>query len=246
MNLYNQLTIIIPCKNEKNIIQKTLDLLNYQAGIERVQVIVCDASDDGITHSDLIDRLEYNSDKFYLHIAPGGLPAKARNIGFNVISSENNKLIKTPYLLFMDSDVFLLDPKVILRSYLRIHKSSLDLVTVKFRSDNSKFNYVYKTFDFLQALSKWSTPFCLGGFMMVRTETFEKIGGFDEDIKVAEDYHFSKQIEAKKFGRTNNVVFTPPRRFENKGLLYMTKLFLGSFFNHQKKSYFTEDKNYWK
>lgn len=246
MDLFNYLTIVIPCKNEKNIIQKTLDLLNYQRGIEKVQVIVCDASDDGITHMDLIDRLEYNYDKFDLYIAPGGLPAKARNIGVNVMKSEHNKLIKTPYLLFMDSDVFLLDPKVILRSFLRIHKSNLDLVTAKFRSDNSKFNYVYKTFDILQMISKWSTPFCLGGFMMVRTETFEKIGGFDEDIKVAEDYHFSKQIEPKKFGRTNNIVFTPPRRFENKGLFYMTKLFLGSFLNHQKKSYFTEDKNYWK
>jgi hypothetical protein len=28
-------------------------------------------------------------------------------------------------------------------------------------------------------------------------------------------------------------------------LLYMIKLFLGSFFNHKNKSYFTDDKNYW-
>jgi len=46
--------------------------------------------------------------------------------------------------------------------------------------------------------------------------------------------------------RINNVVFTPPRRFENKGLIYMTKLFLGSFFNHKNKNYFTKDQNYWK
>ena len=121
----------------------------------------------------------------------------------------------------------------------------LDLVTTKFRSDNGKYNYVYKLFDFLQLISKWSTPFCLGGFMMIRSETFKTLGGFDEEIKVAEDYHFSKQIKPKKFGRINNVVFTPPRRFENKGLLYMIKLFLGSFFNHKNKSYFTDDKNYW-
>ena len=57
MNLSNQLTIIIPCKNEKQIIQKTLDLLNYQRGIDRVQVIVCDSSNDGETKLDLEDRL---------------------------------------------------------------------------------------------------------------------------------------------------------------------------------------------
>jgi len=238
MDLKDYLTIVIPCKNEKNIIQKTLDLLNYQKDILNVKVIVCDSSDDVITRYELINRENKQNDKFDLRLTIGGLPAVARNNGF--------RLVNTPYVLFMDSDVFLLDPKIIKRSFLRIHKEDLDLVTTKFRSDNSKYNYVYKLFDFLQLASKWSTPFCLGGFMMVKSETFKNLGGFDQKIKVAEDYHFSKQIQPKKFGRINNVVFTPPRRFENKGLIYMIRLFLGSFFNHKNKSYFEDDKNYWK
>ena len=237
MDLSKQVTIVIPCKNEKDIIQKTLDLLNYQSDIWGVKVVVCDSSDDGITKFDIIERLEINSDKFDLYLMDGGLPAVARNNGF--------KLVETPYVLFVDSDVFLLDPKIIKRAFLRIHRQKLDLVTTKFRSDNGKYNYIYRLFDFLQLVSKWSTPFCLGGFMMIRSETFKSLGGFDSDIKVAEDYHFSKQIKPKKFGRINNIVFTPPRRFENKGVFYMVKLFLGSFFNHKNKSYFTEDKNYW-
>ena len=238
MNLNDKVTIVIPCKNEKDIIQKTLDLLNYQSDIWGVKVVVCDSSDDGITKFDIIERLETNSDKFDLYLMDGGLPAVARNNGF--------RLVKTPYVLFIDSDVFLLDPKIVKRAFLRIHRQKLDLVTTKFRSDNGKYNYIYRLFDFLQLVSKWSTPFCLGGFMMIRSETFKTLGGFDSDIKVAEDYHFSKQIKPKKFGRINNIVFTPPRRFENKGVFYMVKLFLGSFFNHKNRSYFTEDKNYWK
>ena len=237
MDLSKQVTIVIPCKNEKDIIQKTLDLLNYQSDIWGVKVVICDSSDDGITKFDIIERLEINSDKFDLYLMDGGLPAVARNKGF--------KLVETPYVLFIDSDVFLLDPKIVKRAFLRIHRQKLDLVTTKFRSDNGKYNYVYRLFDLLQTISKWSTPFCLGGFMMIRSETFKTLGGFDEEIKVAEDYHFSKQVTPSKFGRIDNIVFTPPRRFENKGLLYMIKLFLGSFFNHKNKSYFTEDKNYW-
>jgi glycosyltransferase involved in cell wall biosynthesis len=240
MDLSKLVTIVIPCKNEKDIIIKTLDLLNYQVDIHKVKVVVCDASNDEITKTELLNRLVYKffHDKFELHLMEGGLPAIARNNGF--------KLVTTPYVLFMDADVFLLDPKIIKRAILRIYKKDLDLVTVKFRSDNGKYNYVYRMFDFLQLISKWSTPFCLGGFMLVKSKTFKKLNGFDEEIKIAEDYHFSKQIKPKKFGRINNVVFTPPRRFENKGILYMVKLFLGSFFNHKNKSYFTEDKNYWK
>lgn len=237
MNLSKQVTIVIPCKNEKDIIQKTLDLLNYQSDIWGIKVVVCDSSDDGITKFDIIERLETNSDKFDLYLMDGGLPAVARNNGF--------KLVETPYVLFIDSDVFLLDPKIVKRAFLRINRQKLDLVTTKFRSDNGKYNYVYRLFDLLQTISKWSTPFCLGGFMMIRSETFKALGGFDEEIKVAEDYHFSKQVTPSKFGRIDNIVFTPPRRFENKGLLYMIKLFLGSFFNHKNKSYFTDDKNYW-
>ena len=238
MKLEELVTIVIPCKNEKEIILKTLDLLNYQKDIWRVKVIVCDASNDGVTKVDLIDRLEMNSDYFDLYLMDGGLPSVARNNGF--------KLVKTPYVLFMDADVFLLDPKVLLRSILKIKKYNLDLVTVKFRSDNGKYNYVYKVFDFIQMLSKWSTPFCLGGYMLVRSETFKAIGGFDEEIKVAEDYMFSKQIKPKKFGRINNIVYTPPRRFENKGVWYMLQLMLSSFFNKNNKDYFTSDQGYWK
>ena len=215
MDLNKLVTIVIPCKNEKDIILKTLDLLNHQVDIKNVKVIVCDASNDGVTKLDLVDRLDYQhrTDMFVLNLIEGGLPAIARNNGF--------KLVTTPYVLFMDADVFLLDPKVLKRSIVRIHRYHLDLVTTKFRSDNGKFNYVYRAFDLIQSLSKWSTPFCLGGYMLVRSETFKSIGCFDEEIKVAEDYIFSKQIKPKKFVRIYNIVFTPPRRFENKGVMYI-------------------------
>jgi len=234
----NLLTIVIPCKNEKAVILKTLDLLNYQTDIFNVKVIVCDASDDTMTNISLKNRIKSKKDNFNLLITDGGLPAQARNNGF--------KLVTTPYVLFLDADIFLLDPEILLSSIIEMRMHNLNLVTAKFRSDNGKYNYVYKTFDVIQSISKWITPFCLGGFMLVRSETFRQIGGFDEEIKVAEDYHLSKQIKSTKFKRLNNVVFTPPRRFETKGIMYMIKLMVGSFFNHQNKKWFTEDKNYWK
>ena len=111
MKLNELVTIVIPCKNEKRIIEKTLDLLNYQSDILNVKVVVCDSSNDGVTKPYLLDRLEYDSarDRFDLHIMEGGLPARARNNGF--------KIVTTPYVLFMDADVFLLDPKIIKRAF---------------------------------------------------------------------------------------------------------------------------------
>ena len=73
MNLSNQLTIVIPCKNEKNIVQKTLDLLNYQLDITGVKVIICDSSNDGVTKNDLINRSYKKTDKFDLYVTIGAL-----------------------------------------------------------------------------------------------------------------------------------------------------------------------------
>lgn len=236
--LLNQLTIVIPCKNEKSVIFKTLDLLNYQKEIFGVKVIVCDSSDDTTTKLNLSHRVDSNDDLFNLYLTRGGLPSVARNIGF--------ELVTTPYVLFLDADVFLLDSKLLVKCMLEINEKKLNLVTTKFRSDNGKYNYIYKTFDLIQFLSKWISPFCLGGYMLVRSNTFKEIGGFCEDIKVAEDYYFSKQICTNKFGIINNIVYTPPRRFESKGIWYMIKLMLGSFLNRNNKGYFQSDKGYWK
>ena len=239
MNLSDLLTIVIPCKNEKEIISKTLDLLNHQTNIRGVQVIVCDSSDDGYTSLVLREKSEFFLDEynFKLTITNGGLPSRARNNGF--------KMVKTPYVLFMDADIFLLDSEILKNVVSKIKNENLDLVSVRFRTDNGDYNYVYKVFDVLQKLSMLISPFCLGGFMLTKSSKFKEIGGFDEEAKVAEDYVYSKQIKSNMFKIHNAFVYTPPRRFHNKGLWYMTKLMIGSVLNKNNKEYFKDSKSYW-
>lgn len=234
MELSKFLTIVIPCKNESKTIDETLTLLNFQDNIENVEVIVADISDDGTTH-----QLEVrNQDKFNLKIIQGGLPAKARNNGA--------QLVETPYVLFIDSDMFLLDSSLLIDSIkeMRLHK--FDLLTTKVRTTSGKYNYVFRTFDMIQRISKSISPFCLGGFMLFRTDTFNELGGFDEQAQVSEDYLLSKQVEPKKFKILNRTIFTLPRRFDNKGILYMLRLMVRSFLNRNNKEFFSNDNTYWK
>jgi cellulose synthase/poly-beta-1,6-N-acetylglucosamine synthase-like glycosyltransferase len=183
--------------------------------------------------------LEYKqeTDRFDLYVMDGGLPAKARNNGF--------RIVKTPYVLFLDADVFLLDKTILTDTTKKILDRDLDLITVKFRTDNGKYNYVYKTFDVIQKLSRLVSPFCLGGFMLTRSDTFRKIKGFCEEVKVAEDYLYSKRVKGNKFKIHNTIVYTTPRRFDSKGVLYMLRLMIGSLLNNNNKSYFKTDKGYW-
>lgn len=233
MELFKLLTIVIPCKNESKTIDSTLSLLNFQDNIDNVKVIISDSSTDETTY-----QLESRTnDKFDLKIIQGGLPAKARNNGA--------RYVKTPYILFMDSDMYLLDPTLLTTVTRMMLQGDIDLLTTKIRTTNGKYNYVFRTFDFIQKISKFISPFCLGGFMLFKTITFNQLGGFDEEAKVAEDYLLSKQIKPKRFKIINTTVFTPPRRFDNKGVMYMLKLMIKSFLNRNNKQFFSDD-TYWK
>jgi cellulose synthase/poly-beta-1,6-N-acetylglucosamine synthase-like glycosyltransferase len=234
MELFKFLTIVIPCKNESKTIDSTLSLLNFQDNIDNVNVIVSDSSTDETTY-----QLEIrNRDKFNLKIIEGGLPAKARNNG--------SIYVKTPYVLFMDSDMFLLDPTLLTTVTRMMLQEEIDLLTTKIRTTNGKYNYVFRTFDFIQKISKIISPFCLGGFMLFKTNTFNELGGFNEEAKVAEDYLLSKQINPRRFKIINTTVFTPPRRFDNKGVIYMMRLMIKSFLNRNNKQFFSDDNTYWK
>ena len=234
MELSKFLTIVIPCKNELKTIDTTLTLLNFQDNIDNVKVIISDSSTDETTY-----QLESRTnDKFDLKIIEGGLPAKARNNG--------SRYVKTPYVLFIDSDMSLLDSKLLTTVTRMMLQGDIDLLTTKIRTTNGKYNYVFRMFDFIQKISKFISPFCLGGFMLFKTNTFNELKGFDEEAKVAEDYLLSKQIKPKRFKIINTTVFTPPRRFDNKGVMYMLKLMIKSFLNRNNKQFFSDDNTYWK
>ena len=234
MDLSKFLTIVIPCKNEGKIIEQTLSLLNFQKGIEDVRVIVCDSSDDVYTSHSLESR---RTDYFNLRIISGGLPSVARNKG-----AEH---VETPYVLFLDADIFLLDNNILNDCVWDFLVHDSDLITCKVRSTTGEYNAIFRMFDTIQKIFKPITPFCLGGFMMVKMSVYNSIGGFDENARVAEDYLFSKQVRPSKFFIMNTTVFTTPRRFESKGVWYMLKLMVSSFFNRNNKSHFENDKGYW-
>lgn len=233
MDLQTQLTIVIPCKNEGAIISKTLDLLNYQKGIQNTSVIVSDVSDDG-TKEKLQKR---TGDKFSLQIIDGGYPSVGRNNGA--------KITKTPYVLFLDADIFILDNHLLSKVTKEIIEKDGHLLTTKFQSTSGKYNSAFKSFYLQQKLMKPFEVFALGGFMLMNTEEFWKQGGFDEEVLIAEDYQLSRKIKPNKFILNNSIVFTTPRRFEKKGIFYMVKLMLSLYFNRNNKKYFKDDKKYW-
>ena len=224
------ITVVIPSKNEGHNLIAVLNLLAKQV---ECRVIVADSSDDGISLSLLQDYQINNK----IEIVNGGLPAIARN--------EGAKLVTTPYVLFMDADIYLHEANVIKSCLVTAIEHDYDLVTCKYRT-YKPYRWVFRVFNIIQWFTTFSKPFALGGFMLFKTKTFNQLGGFNEEDKIAEDYHLSSKIQPTKFKVQNNYVTTPSRRFRKKGVWYMIKLMVKCWINRNNDNFYKKDYNYWK
>jgi glycosyltransferase involved in cell wall biosynthesis len=231
----NQFTIVIPCKNEGINIYDCLGFICKQKGIGNTRVIIADSSDDKESlHWLYKAKIDFKY-SLNIEVIKGGYPAKARLKG--------SKLVDTPYILFLDADVMLLDNKL----FYNILGFNLDLLTVPFQTEKG-WNWVFRIFDLFQNLSiKLGTPFAVGGFQYWNTQTYWNLGGYKEDELFAEDYSLSSKVKPKKFWiHKSNGVFTSARRFKKKGIGYMFWIMIKSYLNRNNPEFFKHHHNYWK
>ena len=227
-----QLTIVIPSKNERDIIYQCVSFIAKQSDIAGTKIIIADVSDDEKSLSWLyfIERdFKYSLD---IQIIKGGFPAKGR--------LEGSKLVTTPYILFLDADVMLKDTSVLSKCL----GYNTDLVTVPFQTERG-FNWIFRLFDIQQRISNLiGTPFAVGGFQLWKTESYWKTGGYDETHLFAEDYWVSQKTDKMIIHNTKGI-WTSARRFKNKGFFYMFILSIKCYINRNNTEFFKNHQNYW-
>ncbi|MFH1582244.1 MAG: glycosyltransferase [bacterium] len=197
------ISIIIPTYNEEKYLSLLLKSIRKQ-GVKDYEIIV---SDNNST-----DRTRKIAKKYGCEIASGGLPARGRNQGA--------KIAKGDTLLFLDADL-VLPIDFIKKSILEFNKRKLDIASYKIVPKKGN-KIVKRGFD---VLYNWPA-FLSQGFLphgamgiMIKRKIFDKIGGFDEKIKIAEDHYFVRQAaEVGKFGIISSTkIFTSLRRFKKDG-----------------------------
>jgi glycosyltransferase involved in cell wall biosynthesis len=233
-SLKDRLTIVIPSKNEGRTLYDCIYNISRQNHISGVKVIIADVSD---TYNSLFFIRDLQRDFKYslnIEIIKGGYPSQGRLNG--------SILVTTPYMLFLDSDIFLTNQDTLVECM----KYEKDLLTVPFITDYP-YRWVFRVFDMFQSLSLLlGTPFAVGGFQLWNTETYWKIGGYNPEELFAEDYSISQKIEPKNFKVVNiKGTYTSSRRFKNKGVLWMFYIMVKSFFNRKNPEFFKHHHNYW-
>lgn len=236
-NPANELTIVIPAKNEVKLIPRLLTSLMNQdySRLSSTRVLVADAnSTDGTP-----DAVLFFSKHLNVSVIPGGMPSVGRNQGAAVAS--------TPYVLFLDADIELADQSLIRRCMERAKARQLHCVTTNIMCrDGSWIDRLFYTVnDAFQYASYLHRPFATGMFMLWDRQKFWELGGFHEQIFFAEDYRLSQQVERKRFGIVHGGVYTTNRRFKRMGHLRVGWLFLKTAVNYWNEKYFFRDHKYW-
>lgn len=199
------LSIIIPTLNEEKYLPFLLAAIKGQS-FDDYEIIVADNNSK--------DKTREIAERFGCRIVPGGLPAKARNQGA--------KNAKGDLLLFLDADIMIAE-NFLKDSLEEFEKRHLDVAsyTLVPRTSNAFWKNCFNVF------YNWpivmSQRFLAYGAMaiLVKKEIFEKVGGFDEKIKLAEDHYFVRMGEKiGNFGIISSAkVYISLRRFEKDGYI---------------------------
>ncbi|MCE2594721.1 glycosyltransferase family 2 protein [Motilimonas cestriensis] len=235
---HSDIVVIIPMYNSKDTILRALNSIDAQTIIPNRVVVVDDGSvDESVS---IVKDYAKNS-KLLINVLlqPNSGPAAARNKGITY-STEN-------LICFLDSDDEWCNTK--LEEQLCLYNKLTDegrnvglidcfMVDIKGDKEVEQHNFVLKGNhfkDFLTMNVVKGTP-CV----MVRKDVVEECGGFDEELKFAEDrllwskishryemHTVTKVLVKRYFGNEGNITFYPEKNYVHK-MLFVEK-FLNEF-----------------
>lgn len=231
----NNITIVVPCKNEETYIHHLLDSLRRQ-DISDTRIIIADCSTDNTR-----EVIHATKGKLNVEIINGGPVSIAKNNGA--------RLVTTPYILFIDADVRFFKDTVIHDAVNLIRSKNLDLIglSIKCYDKDPRAKIGFAIFNTINHALKYFSPFAVGAFMLTRRDRFEEFGGFPENFSTSEDYFLSRKYSPKKFRIVNHYFGQDSRRFKKMGYLGMGKYLVKNFINRNNKKYWDslDNSKYW-
>jgi glycosyltransferase involved in cell wall biosynthesis len=230
MSISNELTVVIPAKNEEKLLPRLLrSLLKQDYPLMRdTRVFVADA---GSTDRTVQVANEFSRD-LQISVIQGGLPAVGRNNGARCASSQ--------YLLFIDADMEVADRTLLRRAIHLIKTRSLHCVTTDIwcRDGGWLDSLLYCGNNIVQRISRFHRPFATGMFMLVDRSAFVALGGFDEQALYAEDYQLTQRIDRSRFRVIRGGIYSTNRRFRKMGHATIVRYFLKTAIHSGQPEYF--------
>ena len=183
-------SICIPTLNEEKYIGGILGCLEKQT-FRDFEVIVADGKSSDNTKKEVM--------KFSDKLPVTFLESPKRGVSFQ--RNYAAKSAKGKYIIFFDADVMIEDDFLQkINSYLE--KEDIDILTTWNKPMSSKpideFIYLFMNIFMLELIKKKS-PGAVGVFICVKKSSFEKIGGFRENVNFGEDFDLAKRLNDSGF-----------------------------------------------
>lgn len=228
------LSIIIPTLNEEKYLPLLLNSIKKQ-GFKDYEIIIADAGSQ--------DKTVEIAQKFGCKITKGGLPARGRNEGARIAQGN--------LFLFTDADNIFVSSDFLQTLIYEFKKKDLGSASFPIHSDGNiidKFAYLF--YNLWVKLTRSFLAHATNS-VLVKREIHQKMGGFDEEIKIAEDQEYVRR--AKRYGKFGFIetepILTSCRRYKAEGRIKnYSKYFLSGilmfFFGPIKSDIFKYRFNY--
>ena len=232
----DEVTIVVPCKNEESYIYYLLDSLKKQKGMEGIRILIADCSTDNTRRV-----IENHKDWLDIEVIEGGPVSVAKNNGAY--------LVTTPYILFIDADVRFFSNTVIYDTLKQMKVEDLHLIglNIKCYDTDLRAQLSFSIFNVLnKILSKW-IPFAVGAYLLTRKDKFYEHGKFPCKYPTSEDFHLSRKYDPKKFKIAKHYFGQDSRRFKKMGYLGMSIYLIKNFLFKDNHNYWNniDEKRYW-
>jgi cellulose synthase/poly-beta-1,6-N-acetylglucosamine synthase-like glycosyltransferase len=218
-------SVIIPTYLEEETLEGCLtSVLNQEFGIGRIESIVVDSHSRDNTQA----IAKKYADKV-LDLQTRGV-GKARNAGA--------RIARSPILLFLDADTYLeshfiaeiyrnfTDPRVVCVSGILKNLETLKPLDRMFAISHYGFLNLIATITAKLGVPAFSSVCC-----SCRKSAFDQMGGFAEDLAVAEDITFSRQMGrvGKCMVNRKAIAYTSVRRISNCGKIEMYSMYFKNY-----------------
>ena len=167
-----KVSIVIPTLNEERDLPELLDSLKKQT-FRDFEVIVGDAGSK--------DKTREIAESHGARVVQGGMPGVGRNRGAAVANGE--------YLFFFDADV-VLPEDFLAKAVQEMDENFIDLATCSFYplSDLRLDKVLFAFANLTVKMNANGNPRAAGFCIFITKRLFERIGGFDESLRLAEDH----------------------------------------------------------
>lgn len=206
-----KLSIVIPTLNEELYLPLLLDDLSDQTNKD-FEVIIVDAKSEDDTKKVAQTYAKKLSLQFV--VSPKRQVAHQRNLGA--------KHAKNSYVFFIDADTRLQNDVVekVIKA-IEKEKGLFYLPVIKPGTPSLFYKCVFAcSINFVKLMHKVRRPLSIGPLIVIEKNLFDKIGGFDENIAIAEDHNIV--IKAHRQGVKVRFIddiscYFSMRRFDNDG-----------------------------